>query len=174
MPSGSVGLALLFVLEPALLEGRLDEFPAAMAAHHELRGKRVDGLGADAIQADAELEHVVIVFGAGVDLGDAIDDFAQRDAAAEIAHGHGLVLDVDLDLLAGAHDEFVDGVIDHLFEQDIAAVVVMRAVADAADVHARAQPDVLQRGKRLDLALVVNVLLGFCHSRTRSISEFAG
>ena len=45
---------------------------------------------------DAELEHVVVVFGAGVDLGDAIDHFAQRDAAAEIAHGDVVVLDADL------------------------------------------------------------------------------
>jgi hypothetical protein len=61
------------------------------------------------------------------------------------------------------HDVFVDGVIDDLFQEDITAVVVVGAVADAPDVHARAQPDVLQRRQRLDLALVVNVLGAFSH-----------
>jgi hypothetical protein len=32
----------------------------------------------------------------------------------------------------------------------------MRARADTSDVHAGAQPDMLQRTQRLDLALVVN------------------
>ena len=163
VPFGSVGFALFFVLELALLESGLDEFAFAMAADEKILGKRIDRLGADAVQADAELEDIVVVFRAGIDLGNAIDDFAQRNAAAEIAHGHRVVLDRDLDLLAVAHDEFIDGVIDDLLEQDVAAIVVMGAVADAADVHAGAQPDVLERGERFDFALVVNVLLGFSH-----------
>ena len=77
---------------------------------------------------------------------------------------HARALDLDLDLLAVAHDEFVDRVVHDLLEQDVAAVVGMRAVADAPDVHARAQPDVLQRGQRLDLALVVIVLCVFSHT----------
>ena len=110
---------------------------------------------------DAELEHVVIVFRAGVDLGNAVHDFAQRNAAPEIAHGHAVAFDVDLHFLAVAHDEFVNGVIHDFLEQDVAAVVGIAAVADAPDVHARAQPDVLQRGQRLDFALVVNCVSVF-------------
>ncbi len=68
-----------------------------------------------------------------------------------------------LHLLAVAHDEFVNGVINDLLEQDVAAVVVMGAVADAADVHAGAQADMFQGGKRLDLALVVNVFFALSH-----------
>ena len=71
--------------------------------------------------------------------------------------------DLDLDLLAVAHDVFVNRVVHDLLEQDVTAVVGMRAGADASDVHARAQPDVLQRGQRLDLALVVIVLCVFSH-----------
>jgi hypothetical protein len=41
----------------------------------------------------------------------------------------------------------------------------MSAVADAPDVHARAQPDMLQRTQRLDLALVVIVFGFFGHSQ---------
>ncbi len=156
-------LALLFVLDFAALETGLDEFPAAIAAHHEHVRERVHRLRADAVEADAELEHVVVVFRAGVDGGHAIHDLAQRDAAAEIAHGHARALDLELDFLAEAHDVFVNGVINDLLEQDVTAVVIVRAVADAANVHARAQADVLQRTERLDLALVVMVFGFFGH-----------
>src|SRR5205823_13683803 len=104
-------------------------------------GQRVHRLGAHTVQADAELEHVVVVFGAGVDLGDAIDHFAQRDAAAKIAHAHFRALDAHLHFLAVAHDVFVNGVVDHLFQQDVAAVVVVRAVAQPSDIHSGPQPD---------------------------------
>ena len=73
-----------------------------MAADDELLGEGVDGLGADAVEADAELEDVVVVFRAGVDLADALDDFAERDAAPEIAHADVIALDADLDVLAVA------------------------------------------------------------------------
>ena len=136
-----------------------------MAAHQEFPGKGVDGLGADAVEADAELENVIVVFGAGVDLGDAIHHFAQGDAAPEIAHADRGAFDADLHLLAIAHDEFVNGVIDDLLEQDVAAVIVMGAVADAPDVHAGAQADVFEGGKRFDFAFVVNVLFGIAHAK---------
>ncbi len=159
-----LGFALVLLLEFALLERRLDELALALAAHQKRLRQRVDRFGADAIEADAELEHVVIVFGAGVDLGDAVDDFAQRDAAPVIAHRDDVGLDVDLDLFAVAHDVFIDGVIDDLLQEDVAAVVVVRAVAEAPDVHAGAQADVLDRGERLDLALVIDVLFIVGHN----------
>ena len=142
----------------------LGKLPVAMAAHQERFREGVDRLGADAVEADAELEHVVVVFRAGVDLGNAVHDLAERDAAPEIAHADARAVDLDLDLLAVAHDVFVNRVVHDLLEQDVTAVVGMRAGADAPDVHARAQPDVLQRGQRLDLALVVIVLCVFSHT----------
>jgi hypothetical protein len=66
-------LAFLFVLEFALLERGLDELAFAMATDEKIFGERVDGFGANAVQADAELEDVIVVFRAGVDLGDALD-----------------------------------------------------------------------------------------------------
>ena len=58
--------------------------------------------------------------------------------------------------LALAHDELVDGVVDDLLEHDVDPVGVVGAVADAADVHARAQADVLEGVEGLDCFLVVN------------------
>ena len=53
-------------------------------------------------------------------------------------------------LLALAHHEFVDGVIDRLLEQDVDAVLGVGAIAEPADVHARAEADVLERAEGLD------------------------
>src|SRR5579859_7446387 len=83
------GFAFLLVLELALLEPGFHELAFPMAADQEFFGKSVNRLGADAVQADAELKHVVVVFGAGIDLGNAIDNFSQRNAPAEITHCNG-------------------------------------------------------------------------------------
>ena len=154
---GLGGLALLLLLEPALLERRLEELPLPMAADHELLGQRVDRLGADAVEAHAELEHLVVVFRAGVNLADAVNDLAQRDATAEVAHGYGAVGHGDVDLAPVTHDELVNGVINDLLQQHVAAVIVVRPRAYAPDIHAGAEPDVFNAGERLDFALVVCV-----------------
>src|SRR5258706_998239 len=157
------GFAFLLVFELALLEGGLDKFALAMAADEEFLRERIHSLGANSIQPDAELEHVIVVFGAGVDLRYAIDDFSEGNAAPEITDRNCFVRDRDLDLLTVAHNEFIDAVIDDLFEQDIAAIVVMGAIADAANVHAGAQSDMFEGRERLDFTLVVNVFFSLCH-----------
>ena len=96
----------------------------------------------------------------GKALKDARAEFL-RDAAPEVAHADVVALDSDFHLLAEAHDELVNRVINDLLEQDVAAVIVVRAAADAPDIHPRAQADVVDAGERLDLALVVIVLRGF-------------
>src|SRR5262249_15001694 len=108
----------------------------------------------------------VVIFGAGIDLGNAVDNFAKGNAAAEIADGNAITLDPNLDFLAVAHDEFIDGVIDHFLQEDIAAIVGIGAVADAANIHAGAQADVLEGGEGFDFALVVIVLRVFSHNLT--------
>jgi hypothetical protein len=62
-----------------------------------------------------------------------------------------------------AHDVFVNGIVHDFLQQDIAAIVRIIAIADAADIHARPQPDMFQRGQGLDLAFVVIVLWIFSH-----------
>jgi len=157
-------LAAILLLELALLERGFGKLPLAIAAHPKHLRQRVDRLGADAVQPDAELKDVIVIFCPRIDLGNTIHHLAQWNAPPEIPHGHRPVLDGDLHLLAVAHDELVNGVINHLFEQDVAPVIVMRTIPDAANVHAGAQPDVLQRRERLNLALVINVLLIAGHS----------
>ena len=60
--------------------------------------------------------------------------------------------------LCRAHDVFVDGVIEHFLHQNVTAIVLMRAIANAPDVHARAEADVFERRECLDFALVINML----------------
>lgn len=106
--------------------------------------KRVDGLGADAVEPYAELEDIVVVFGAGVDDRDALDDFAEGNAAPVVADLDPPLVDLDVDLLATAHDELIDCVVDDLLEQYIDAVVRVSTRADPTDVHAGPQADVLE------------------------------
>ena len=143
-----------------LAPGELDDLGLPVA--HGLRPvggrERVDRLLADAVEADGLLEGLGVVLGAGVDDRHALEDLAERDAAAVVAHAQGAVGELDLDLPAAAHREFVDGVIDRLLEQHVDAVLGVAAVAEAADVHARAQPDVLGRGEGLDAGFGVVVV----------------
>ena len=157
------GFALIFFDEGTALEDGFGEFAFAIAANGEAGGEGIDGFGADAVEADAELEDVVVVLGAGVDGGDAVDEFAVGDAASVVADGDDAVVDGDVDFFAVAHDVFVDGVIDDFFDEDVDAVVVVGAVADAPDVHAGAQSDVLEGGEGLDLAFVVDGGFAFGH-----------
>jgi hypothetical protein len=69
VPFGSVVLPLFLALQLALLERGLGKLAVAMAANEEVFRQRIDRLGADAVETDAELEDVVVVFGACVDLG---------------------------------------------------------------------------------------------------------
>jgi hypothetical protein len=70
-----------------------------------------DGLGAIEFEGEALtafwptplrptelLEGLAVVFGAGVDDGDAVHQLAERDAAAVVAHLDGAVGELDLDL----------------------------------------------------------------------------
>jgi hypothetical protein len=160
---GAIGLALvapiLLLDQLAALEQRALEGAVAEADHLEAVGQRVDRLGADAVQPDRELEDVIVVLAAGVDLADAFDDLSERDAAAVVADGDGLLLALDLDLAPLAHDEFIDRVVDDLLEQHVDAVGGVAAVADAPDVHAGAQADMGERIQALDRLLIVLDLL---------------
>ena len=133
-----------------------------------MRGEGVGGFQADAVHTHGFLEGLVVEFRAGVELAHGgvqqvlrlvLFAESERDAAAIVADGDALALDLDLDEFAIAHRELVDGVVDDLLHQHVHAVVGRRAVAQAADVHTRTQPDVLQVFQ-VDDALVAVVVFG--------------
>lgn len=106
-------------------------------------GEGVDRLDANTVEAHALLERLGIIFAAGVHLRRSVDELAQRDASAVVADGDGGLGDVDFELVAEAHHILVDGVVDHLLEEHIDAVVGRGAVAELADIHARAAAHML-------------------------------
>ena len=143
--------------------------------HPEVGGQGVHGLGADAVHAHGFLEGFRVELAAGVQLGSDVHHAAEGNAAAEVAHGHGLVLvDGDVDALAEAHRELVDRVVDDFLQEDVDAVSLPLTVAQAADVHAGTSPDVLVplQGDDILLAIVGSVLLLglFCHDCPFSLS----
>jgi len=145
----------------------LDDFPARKPRTREFSfavrldkkggGEGIDGLGADAVEADGKLENIVVVLRTRIDARDALDHLAERNAPAIVAYVDLGACDRDVDALPVAHDELVHRVVDDLLQQDIDAVVVLGAIAHPPDVHARPLANVLQRGQRLDLAFVVVV-----------------
>src|SRR5207248_1245925 len=69
----AIGLAIrfpfVFLLELALFECSFDEFAFAKTADQKFLRERIDSFSADAVQPDAELEDLIIVFCARVDFG---------------------------------------------------------------------------------------------------------
>ena len=149
-------LSSLFLTLLAAREEPALELAVAIADDLELGRQGVDGLVADAVEPDRELEDVVVVLAAGVDLGNAVDQLPQWNASAVVANGHLGAVARNHDPPTVAHDELVDRVVDDLLEHHVDAVGRVRAIADAADVHTRPQPDVLEGIQRLNGLLVVD------------------
>ena len=105
--------------------GEFGQFGFAVAVGLDLEGggQGVDGFGTNSVQPDGFLEGVGVEFAPGVDLGDAIDDFAQRDPAPVIPDPDFLLGDGNFDRFPDSHHEFVDGVVDDFFQQDVDSIV---------------------------------------------------
>ena len=76
----------------------------------------IDRLLTDAIEAYRFLERLTVVFGAGVDDRNTVDQLPQRNAAAVIAHANRALGKVNFDPLAKPHRILVDAVIYRLLE----------------------------------------------------------
>ena len=156
------GLAFGLVFQNPAGEFRSHALAIAAGDDRERLGQGVDGFQADAVQADGAGERLGnavaagVKFAAGVDFRHAVDDTVQGDAAAIIPHlDQSVVLDSDLDALAGANREFINAVVNDFLEQDIDAVVLVIAVAETADIHTGAGLDVLKGIEAADRTFVV-------------------
>ena len=92
-------------------------------------GEGIDGLDPHAIEPYGLLEGLGVDLTPSVHLARGIDELAQGDTSAVVTHGDQAVGDGDLDLLASAHDVLVDGVVQHLLEQDIDPIVGVGTIA---------------------------------------------
>ena len=131
-------------------------FTLSERLHTEPTGQGVHCLGTHTVQAHRLLEHLAVVLGTSVEAADSLNHHAQRDAAAIVADTHFALGKVDghIDAATEARRKFINGVVYHLFDEDIDAVVMRRAVAKFADIHARTQPDVFHILK-MDNALII-------------------
>ena len=148
-------IAGLLAGQHSAFEARLVEPSVADRAHEKEFREGVDRLRADAVEADGEFEDIVIIFAAGVHHRNTFDHFVERNAAAVVPDGDTAFLNGQFDSPAVAHDELVDAVVDDLLDEDVDAVVGVRTIAHAPDVHTGPEPDVFQRRKGLDRTAVV-------------------
>ncbi|MPL58967.1 hypothetical protein SDC9_04513 [bioreactor metagenome] len=144
------------VFKLAPLEIGFEEPPIPVGDDPEAGGKGVHRLGAHPVQAHGELEHLVVVLGARIDGGDAVDDLAQGNAPAVVPDPDRAVLYGHQDFVARSHDELVHRVVDHFLYQNVDAVVGVGAVPQPPDVHTRPEPYMLEGGKRLYFRFVVD------------------
>ena len=126
----------------ALAEFGALDLAVAETLYDKLCRERVHRLGTHAVHAHRLLEGFGIVLAARIHLRHAVDDLLQRDAAAVVAHAAAVVFHVDFNLLARAHGELVDGVVDNFLREHVDAVVGALSVAQLADVHTGAEPNV--------------------------------
>jgi len=154
---------VFFPAQFAAVELRFLVFPVTDRPGDECPGQCIDRFGADSVQADRKLKHVGIVFRSGIDLGDACHQFAQRNASTVVTDRDRGVFQRDVDPAAIPHDIFVDAVVDHFLQHHIKSVVLMVAVAHAANIHARPLPDMFQRGECFDLIVCIRPGGGILH-----------
>ena len=124
-------------------------------ACHKLAREHIHRLDAHTVQAHRLLERLARILAARVHLAHRRRERLERNAAAIVAHRHHIVLDGDVDTVARTHDELVDRVVDRLLYQHIYAVVGLRTVAQLADIHSRAQAQMLARRERTDRVVVI-------------------
>ena len=154
------GVASLFLDEFSVFEFGAFEFAFAERCCNEAFGEGVDRLCADAVQTDGELEDIAVVFRARVDLGYTVHEFLQGDAASVVADFDVVVAQGDVDAAPAAHDEFIDGVVDNLFDEDVYAVVFVCAVSEFSDIHSGPVTDVFERAESLDRICVISDFRG--------------
>ena len=140
----------------ALFKDQVPHLPLAEALHLEMGAQGIHGLQAHAIQAHALLECLAVILGTRVEHAHGLEQFSLWDAAAVVAHRHvQVVCEPDLDSPACIHLELVDAVVHHFLEQYIHAVLGLRPVTQASDVHARPGAHMLHVRKVPDIVLFV-------------------
>ena len=96
----------------------------------------IDSFQTYTIQTYAFLERFAVVLATCVQLAHSIHHLALRNASTIITNTHSeTVLDGHLNTVSSTHLELVDTVINSFFQQNIDAIVSLRAIAQAANIH---------------------------------------
>ena len=170
-----LGGTAIILNQPTGFKDGFTILPLAVAARHKTGGEGVDGFQTHAVQSDGGRVLVAVVLSTGVQLRNGFNQAARRNASTIVANGGGEVVgDVYFYFFAKPGVELVDAVVDALFEQDVNAVLGMRSVSQAPDVHARTHTDVGHIVEVADgiVAIIGGVTSGlrrevFCHVENR-------
>ncbi len=119
----------------------------------------IDSLDADTIQSHGFLERLAVVFTAGVHPRRGLDELAERYAATGVLDSHGCFRHIDTQRFAKPHHIFVNGIVEHLLQQHVYAVVGSRPIAKLTDIHTGAAADMLIPVKGNN---IVFVIVGIC------------
>ena len=136
----------------------------AVGSYIEVHRHGVYGFGTHTVHAHALLEVGVVKLSSGVELGSGVHHFVKGNAAPEVPHRDRFVLDGDVDALAEAHGELVDGVVHDFLQEHIDTISLAVSVAQSADIHARPAADMLVPFQGLDGIVVVGGVYNLCHS----------
>ena len=148
-------IKILHALKFAVLECGAFALAGPDGFRHKPAGKRIDRLGADPVHPDRKLVLIGVELAAGIDVGDAVHQFAGGDPAPVVTDREGVFFDGDIDTSAVSHHIFVDRIIQHFLEKDIDPVVLMGTIAQPPDIHTGALADVFKALESLDIIFAV-------------------
>ena len=148
-------IKILHALKFAVLECGAFALAGPDGFRHKPAGKRIDRLGADPVHPDRKLVLIGVELAAGIDVGDAVHQFAGGDPAPVVTDREGVFFDGDIDTSAVSHHIFVDRIIQHFLEQDVNPVVLMGTIAQPSDIHTGTLADVFKPLEGLNIIFAV-------------------
>ena len=104
-------------------------FAIPVTGDQEIAAQCIHCLDTDTVQADRLFESLAVVLRSGIHLTGNVDYLAQRNATAVVAYGDGAFFNGHFYRFTIPHHIFVDGVIQHLFQQYINTVIGIITVA---------------------------------------------
>ena len=134
-----------FLCDEAVGKGDALRLFVAEGGDLEKLGEEVHRFDADPVQANRFFEGFAVVLRAGVDDRSTVLELTERDAATVVPDANEGFFDLNIDLPAVAHYEFIDAVVDDFFEQNVDAVVLRSSVPQFANVHPGTKTNVLSR-----------------------------
>ena len=124
-------------------------------AGHKATRKHIHRLHTDSVQSNRLDKSRGTVLSTGIHHRYGRSQTLQRNTTSVIANPDRLVLDRDLDQLASSHDELIDRVVHHLFDQHINSIIGRRSIPQFTDIHPRSQSNMLPRTKGFDIVVRV-------------------
>ena len=114
-----------------------------MSASNKFLRKRIHSFQTHTIKTYRSSVLIVIILTSSVEFWHSRNQTAQRDATTIVTNrGCEIVLNINLNLFTESFVEFVDGVVDALFEQNVDSIFSMRTISQTSNIHTWTHTDV--------------------------------